>query len=82
MIRLLTLAFLFAVWLFGAVNINTATSEELTALKGIGDTKAAAIVKWREENGGFKSIDELTQVKGIGKKTLESLKEEITISDE
>jgi competence protein ComEA len=82
MIRLLALVFLFAMWLFGAVNINTATVEELTALKGIGDTKAAAIVKWREDNGSFKSIDELTQVKGIGKKTLENLKGEITISDE
>lgn len=68
--------------LFAVVNINTADATELATLKGIGPTKAEAIVNWRTENGSFKSIDELTQIKGIGDKTLEKIKDEITIGVE
>ena len=51
------------------VNVNTATSEELTALPGIGDTIAARIVTYRKKNGSFGKIEELMNVKGIGEKT-------------
>jgi competence protein ComEA len=54
------------------VNINTASAVEIAeALDGIGDSKAQAIVAYRTKNGGFKSMDQLTEVKGIGLKTVE-----------
>ena len=62
-----------------AININTATEEELTSLSGIGPSKAASIVLYREENGLFQTIEDLTNVSGIGEKSFEKLKEEITV---
>jgi competence protein ComEA len=63
---------LFSVNIFAApVNVNRASAEEISeALKGIGMKKAVAIVKYRKDNGAFSSIDELTNVKGIGLKTV------------
>lgn len=56
------------------ININTADKELLILLPGIGPVTAEAIVAYRKENGNFKSVDELTKVKGIGDKTLVKLK--------
>lgn len=53
------------------VNINTATAEQLSQLDGIGKTKAEAIILYREQHGQFKSLDDITQVKGIGKAILD-----------
>jgi len=61
------------------ININDATQEELETLSGIGATKAADIIKYREENNGFKSIDEITNVKGIGEATFAKIKNQITV---
>ena len=62
------------------VNINTADAPTLAgSLKGIGMKKAEAIVAYRNENGPFKSVDDLTNVKGIGQKTLEQLRELVAI---
>lgn len=62
------------------VNINTANAEEIaTMLKGIGEKKAQSIVDYRQENGEFKSLDELTQVKGVGESTVEKNKERILL---
>lgn len=61
------------------ININTASSEELQTLNGIGEAKASAIIEYRESNGNFKSIEDLTNVSGIGKASLEKIKEKITI---
>lgn len=61
------------------ININTAPASELVRLKGIGEVKAAAIIKYRNENGGFKSVDELINVSGIGKKTLEKIRDYVTV---
>ena len=62
------------------ININLATSEELQTLSGIGPSKADAIISYREENGQFKSIEGLLEVSGIGEKSLEKLKEEVTVN--
>ena len=56
------------------VNVNTATVDELTALPGIGEKRAQAILDMRKQKGGFKSVDELTEVKGIGPANLEKLR--------
>ncbi|QGS59575.1 ComEA family DNA-binding protein [Shewanella algae] len=56
------------------ININTASESELQLLKGIGEAKAKAIVEYRSSQGKFKSIDELTQVTGIGAKLVEQNK--------
>ena len=61
------------------VSLNQATTGELEALPGIGPSKAAAIIKYREEVGAFKSIDELTNVSGIGEKTLEKLRDSLDL---
>ena len=56
--------------LFGAIDINTASKSELITLKGIGEKKADAIITYRKGNC-FKSVDSLTDVKGIGNKFME-----------
>ncbi len=61
------------------VSLNDATEAELQTLPGIGPSKAAAIVNYREETGSFQSIDELVNVSGIGEKTLEKLREYIEL---
>ena len=65
---------------FGAVNINTATKEQLDALKGIGPTKAQAIIDYRTKHGPFKSIDDLEKVPGIGPATLKDIRNDITLT--
>lgn len=61
------------------VNINTADSQELQTLSGIGPAKAQAIIDYREENGAFKAIDDLKNISGFGEKTVEKLRESIRI---
>lgn len=63
----------------GRININTATAHELRTLDGIGETKAYAIIEYREEHGNFKSVDELVNVSGIGEKTVDRLRDMITV---
>ena len=62
------------------VNINTATQSELESLDGIGPKKALAIIEYRKKNSGFKSVDDLKNVEGIGDATLENLPKNISIT--
>ncbi|WP_259756310.1 ComEA family DNA-binding protein [Pseudomonas sp. GCEP-101] len=63
-----------------SVNINTASAEELQkALKGIGKVKAQAIVDYRTSNGPFTTVDQLLEVKGIGKGTLDKNRDRISL---
>ena len=63
----------------GLININTASLEELMELDGIGEKKAQAIIDYRYENGYFMSPEDLTNVSGIGEKTLEKNLDKITV---
>lgn len=61
------------------INLNTASAEELDALPNIGPARAADVVAYREENGGFKTIEEIKNIKGIGDKYFEDMKDLITV---
>ncbi len=62
------------------VNINTATAEQIaSAMNGIGDNKAKAIIEYRKSHGKFKSISALENVDGIGSKTIEKNKGNISL---
>lgn len=63
----------------GLISINKATLSELQELPGIGPAKAEAIIAYREETGGFSTIDDLKEISGIGEKTFEKLKDLITV---
>lgn len=62
------------------VNINTAGKDELMTLTGIGETRAEAILAYRQETGGFQAPEDLMQVEGIKEKTFEKLKDQITVN--
>jgi competence protein ComEA len=64
------------------ININRAEAWLLDALPGIGPTRAQAIVDYRQENGPFRSADEITRVEGIGTTTYEQIKDLITVADQ
>jgi len=61
------------------ININTATADQLDALPGIGAKLAARIVDYRQKNGGFKKLEDLMNVQGIGEKNFLKLKPLITL---
>ena len=63
----------------GLVDINTASAEELCTLDGIGEVIAGRIIEYRGENGPFTSVDELINVKGIGEKKLEDIRDRICV---
>ena len=63
----------------GRVNVNTATLEELTTLPGIGDTRARAIIDYREQNGAFGNIEDIMQVTGIKEKSFSKIKDSICV---
>ena len=62
-----------------AININTATKEELMKLKGVGEAKAVLIITYRENNGGFKEITDLMKIKGIKQKFFDKIKDNICV---
>jgi competence protein ComEA len=80
------LLLVFAMWFamsgaaMAVVNINTATKEELTSLKGVGDKRAQEIIDYRKKNGNFKSVDDLEKVPGIGPGLLKQIRSEVTVT--
>jgi competence protein ComEA len=63
------------------INLNDASAEQLQMLDGVGPATASAIVEYREANGGFESVNELKSVKGIGDKKMQSLSDDVTVSE-
>lgn len=63
----------------GPISINSATKDELQTLSGVGESKAISIIKYREENGPFKSIEDIMNVSGIGNSLFEKIKDNITL---
>ncbi len=61
------------------ININTASKDELKTLNGVGDTLAESIISYREENGNFKTIEDIKNVSRIGDKTFEKFKDKIKV---
>jgi competence protein ComEA len=79
---LLALAMWFAVTgtAMAVVNINTATKEELTTLKGVGEKRAQEIIDYRKKNGNFKSVDELEKVPGVGPGLMKQIRSQVTVT--
>jgi len=63
------------------ININSADKQTLMQVKGIGEKRADAIILWREKNGPFKSVDQLTEIDGIGPSLVETNKELLTVGN-
>lgn len=61
------------------VNLNTATKEELMTLKGIGESKAEDIIRYREKSGGFKKIEDIMKISGIKEAGFQKIKDSITV---
>ena len=76
----------FAIWLAAvglaaaAVNINTASKDELVSVKGIGEKRAQAIIDYRTKNGPFKTVDDLEKVPGIGPGLMKQIKPHVSVS--
>ncbi len=79
LVRSFLLALFLAVPAFAGVDINTADQASLEAVKGLGPAKAAAIIEYRETHGKFKSVDDLANVKGIGPKILEKIRDQVEV---
>jgi len=76
----LVMCFALSGFAAAAVNINTATKEELTSLKGIGDKRAQEIIDYRKKNGDFKSVDDLEKVPGIGPGIMKQIRSEVSVT--
>lgn len=63
----------------GLINLNTASKEQLMTLRGIGESKAEDIVNYREQQGGFRTLEELMQIPGIKEGVFEKIKDQITV---
>ncbi len=61
------------------VDLNSATQAQLESIKGVGPAKAKAIIEYRTKHGSFKSVDELDNVKGFGKKSVDKLRSQLTV---
>lgn len=73
------LALLLNLPAWAAVDLNSATQSELEAVKGIGPAKAKAIIEYREKNGPYQSVDDLVAVKGLGKASVDKLRDQLEV---
>jgi competence protein ComEA len=80
LILLLVICFLFSGIAAAVVNINTATKEELTSIKGVGEKRAQEIIDYRKKNGNFKSIDDLEKVPGVGPGLMKRIRSQVTVT--
>jgi competence protein ComEA len=71
----------FAVQALAAVDLNKAGQAELESVKGIGPKKAKAIIEHRDKNGPFKSVDDLSKVKGFGKASIAKVRGELSVAE-
>ena len=80
---LLAVCLLIPTLLFAeTVNINTADKEVLmTSIKGVGEKRAEAIIAYREQNGSFKSVEELADVRGVGPSIVEKNMDNLSVTD-
>ena len=76
----LCMLFFFAASAMAAVNLNNADQSALESINGIGPAKAKAIIEYRN-HGKFETVDDLMKVKGFGKKSMEKIRNEITVED-
>jgi competence protein ComEA len=72
--------FYFTFNAFSALNLNTATLDQLKELEGVGQAKAQAIVEYRNKNGHFKNVDELNNVPGFSDNAIKKLKPTLTVT--
>jgi competence protein ComEA len=65
---------------YAAVDLNTASKTQLEAVKGIGPSKADAIITYRKQHGPFKKVDDLKAIKGFGDKSVDKIRGEVSVS--
>jgi len=75
------LFFSFSINAFSAVDLNSASADQLEVLNGIGRSKAQAIVEYRQKHGYFISVEDLNNVPGFSHKNVEKLKPELSVSE-
>lgn len=80
LVLLSVVAFSLSASVWAAVDLNKATQTELETIKGVGPAKAKAIIDYRTKNGPFKSVDDLDNVKGFGKKSVDKMRAEVSVN--